>query len=74
MEQLNLFDIQFPIYSITRTYKRIWVEMNVTYIETESGIYVLDNKNVEGDSLGKRRLRITNDIYKLYKHNYFQHI
>lgn len=67
MEQLNLFDIQFPIYSITRTYKRIWVEMNVTYIETESGIYLLDNKNVQGDSLGKRRLRIQNDMYKLYK-------
>jgi len=67
MEQLNLFDIQFPIYSITKIYKRVWIEMNVTYIETESGIYVLDNKNVQGDTLGKRRLKIKNDVYTLYK-------
>jgi hypothetical protein len=67
MEQLNLFDIKFPIYSITRTYERIWDDMNVTYIRTVTGTYVLDNKNVEGDTLGKRRLRIKNDIYKLYK-------
>jgi hypothetical protein len=67
MEQLNLFKIIFPIYSITRTYKKIWVDINVTYIETDSGTYILDNKNVQGDTLGKRRLRIKNDVYKLYK-------
>ena len=67
MEQLNLFDIHFPIYSITKTYRRIWSEMNVLYIETEYGIYVLDNKNIQGDTVGKRRLRIKNDIYALYK-------
>jgi hypothetical protein len=66
MEQLNLFDIKFPIYSITKSYKRIWTEMNVTFIETYSGVYVLDNKNIDGDTVGKRRLRIKNDIYKLY--------
>ena len=67
MEQLNLFDINFPIYSITKTYEKIWEDMNVTYVRTSTGTYVLDNKNVEGDTLGKRRLRIKNDIYKLYR-------
>ena len=67
MEQLNLFDIQFPIYSVTKFYKRIWTEMNVLYIETDSGIYILDNKNINGDTVGKRRLRIKNDIYSLYR-------
>ena len=67
MEQLNLFNIHFPAYSITKTYKKIWEEMNVTFIQTESGTYMLDNKNIPGDTLGKRRLRIKNDIYKLYR-------
>ena len=65
MEQLNLFNIQFPIYSITRSYKRIWEDMNVLYIETIYGTYVLDNKNLPGDTVGKRRLQINNsDIYR----------
>lgn len=67
MEQLNLFDINFPIYSITKSYKKIWTDMNVTYIQTESGTYVLDNKNIDGETVGKRRLRIKNKIYPLYK-------
>jgi hypothetical protein len=65
MEQLNLFDIEFPIYSITNSYKRIWEDMNVLYIETPYNTYVLDNKNLPGDTLGKRRLQISNsDIYR----------
>lgn len=64
MEQLRLFDIEFPIYSITPNYKRIWNELNVLYIETDSGQYVLDNKNLNGDTLGQRRLK--NKTSKLY--------
>ena len=65
MEQLNLFDIKFPIYSITTSYKKIWKDMNVLYIETPYGTYVLDNKNLPGDTVGKRRLQIKNsDIYR----------
>jgi hypothetical protein len=66
MEQLNLFELSFPLYSITRSYKRIWREMNVLYIETDSGIYILDNKNLAGDTVGKRRLQIKTDYYKVY--------
>lgn len=32
--------------------------MNVLYIETGSGVYILDNKNVQGDTLGSRRVRL----------------
>lgn len=61
MPQLRLSDIKFPIYSLTPNFKRIWEEMNVLYIETNSGVYILDNKNLSGDTLGQRRLRIRSD-------------
>lgn len=65
----QLSDIEFPIYGITNNHKRIWEEFNVLYIETESGEYVLDNKNISGESLGKRRLKLNNtdNIYSLRK-------
>lgn len=65
MEQLNLFNLNFPLYSITKTYKRIWTELNVLYIKTQSGTYVLDNKNLSGDNVGKRRIKIqSSELYK----------
>ena len=54
----TLADISFPLYGITSRYKRIWNEFNIQYIETRSGIYILDNKNLDGDTVGKRRLKI----------------
>ena len=54
----TLADITFPLYGITPRYKRIWEEYNILYIETQSGIYMLDNKNLDGDTVGKRRLKI----------------
>jgi hypothetical protein len=60
----NIFDMQFPIFAISTNNKRIWTEDKITYVETASGVYVLDNKNIKGDTLGQRRLRIKNS--KLY--------
>ena len=65
MEQLSLFNIDFPVFGITNKYKKIWEEHNVLYIETETGIYVLDNKNMDGNTLGERRLKINTS--KLYR-------
>ena len=56
----NLWDIKFPIFSITENCKRIWTEYKVTYIETQSGVFILDNKNIKGDTLGSRRLLLKN--------------
>jgi len=68
MEQLkkckNIYDIQFPIFAVAKNYERIWEEDNITSIQTASGVYVLDNKNIQGNTLGQRRLRIKNS--KLY--------
>jgi len=54
----NFSDIEFPIFTLTPNYKRIWDEFNVKYIETPSGIYILDNMNLNGRTLGERRLKI----------------
>lgn len=62
MERLSLFEVEFPIYSITSSYKKIWEDTNVLYIETPYNTYVLDNKNLPGDTVGKRRLQIHNSI------------
>lgn len=55
----HITDIQFPVYGITNNYKKIWEEDKVLYIETNTGVYVLDNKNLVGSSVGKRRLLLT---------------
>lgn len=55
-----IWDIDFPIFAITNNYRNIWTEDNITKIETASGVYVLDNKNIQGNTLGQRRLRINN--------------
>jgi len=60
MEQLNVYDITFPIFKLP-DFRRIWEDTNVLYIETESGVYILDNKNLDGDTLGKRRIRISSE-------------
>jgi len=60
---LGLHNIEFPIYNITENYIKIWEELNVVYILTNSGTYILDNKNLGGETLGERRLHINNDLY-----------
>lgn len=60
----SIFDVSFPIFALAKQYDRVWTEDNITKIQTPSGIYVLDNKNMKGDNLGQRRLRIKNS--KLY--------
>ena len=54
----NIWDVEFPIFGLAKNYKRTWTEDRISYIETDSGVYVLDNKNLEGDTLGQRRLRV----------------
>ena len=61
---MQVFDVQFPVFGISNNHRRIWTEDRITKIQTDSGVYVLDNKNIQGDTLGQRRLRINNS--KLY--------
>jgi len=64
-------DINFPIFVITPTYKRIWDEYNIKYIKTESGTYILDNKNLEGKTLGERRLKIKTGLRYIPRKAYY---
>jgi hypothetical protein len=67
----DLSDINFPIFTITPTYKRIWDEFNVKYIETASGIYILDNMNLSGKTLGERRLHIKSGLRYIPRTAYY---
>lgn len=60
IERKSIFNINFPVFAVANSHKRLWSEDNILYIQTDSGVYVLDNKNIEGKTLGQRRLRITN--------------
>jgi hypothetical protein len=53
-----LNNFSWPIYSISSD-TRIWEENNVLYLTTAFGVkYILDNKNLSGNTLGVRRLRL----------------
>lgn len=53
-----LKNIKFPVFAVGH-YAKLWSENNILYLESESGIiYKLDNKNLQGSTLGLRRLRI----------------
>ena len=64
-------DIEFPVFTITNGNHKIWTEMNVTYIKTDSGTYVLDNKNMPGNNLGERRLQIKNSLRYIPRKAYY---
>lgn len=57
---MNLRDIVWPIYKI-REYNVLNTERGISYIETYTGSYIIDNKNLKGNSLAERRLRIDKD-------------
>ena len=59
----------FPLYHI-RACEAIVTEDNITTIMTPYGNYILDNKNIKGDTLGERRLRlgpVLQEDQKLYR-------
>lgn len=61
---MKLSEISFPVYNlrhVTRTYE----ENKVLYAETIYDTYIIDNKNLRGDTLGERRLRVQGE--KLYR-------
>lgn len=65
MQHKKLTEIKFPIYAITSSYLKIWEEFGVLYIRTKKE-KILDNKNVDGATLGSRRAKISTDsLYKL---------
>lgn len=65
---MNLQDIQFPVFQLGE-HDRIETISNITYVYRADQQLILDNKNLHGDTLGKRRLRILDKdkIFKLSK-------
>jgi len=61
-----LQDIRFPVFNL-RGIEKTWEDSNILYVKTVYDTYILDNKNLKGDILGERRLRVTGKLYKLGK-------
>lgn len=64
---MNIKDIKWPIYAIGEDTK-IHSEYNVTFATTYDKVTIIDNKNLEGDTLGRRRLNLDpDDLYRFNK-------
>jgi len=65
LKLVNIRDIRWPIYAIGSDHI-VSEDMNVIYVEHNGALSILDNKNLSGDSIGKRRLRIAKEeLYHL---------
>lgn len=63
--ELTLDKINFPVFKC-RDIKRVEEEDGIIYVHTYYKTYTLDNKNLKGNSMGERRLRIKNKENPLY--------
>ena len=61
---MNLNELRWPLYLLGK-HSKVWEEEGITYIDTDYGQSILDNKNITGNSLGIRRLKLSE--YKLYR-------
>lgn len=60
-----LSKVVFPAYRL-RSYTRMYNEELALLIETRNGTYILDDKSLEGETLGERRLKIADEyLYPL---------
>ena len=67
----DINEIVFPVFSLPICKHTIYTEYNITYIKTPRTLKILDNKNIEGETLGIRRSKINSpELYKP-KHVYF---
>jgi hypothetical protein len=62
----SLNSIRFPIYRI-RKHSKMWNDNNVIHIDTFKGSYILDNRNLPGNFLNRRRSLKGKEAYPLYK-------
>jgi len=63
---MMLSNVKFPVF-VLREFDELKEVDGVITITSYTGEYIVDNKNLEGDTLGKRRLRITGRLYPLSK-------
>jgi len=59
---VNLSEVRFPVYNI-RNVESIFEEDKILYAETLYNTYVIDNRNLAGNTMGKRRLRVQDPLY-----------
>jgi len=63
----SIKDMLFPLYYIGE-HDRVYSEFNVTYVENKGKTLILDNKNLDGLTLGARRLKLpSKELYQFRK-------
>jgi len=66
----SIKDVVFPIYYIG-THERTYSEFNVDYVVCNGIDYILDNKNLEGKTLGARRMSLDSKYKYHFKKTLF---
>jgi len=61
---VDISKVVFPIFNL-RNIERIYEEDGIVYVQSAYQTTILDNTNLAGDTLGERRLRITEPVYTL---------
>jgi len=54
---MELHEIVFPVFKM-RQYNKLETIDNIVYVHTHWQSYVLDNRNLQGDTIGVRRLKM----------------
>jgi len=65
----SLDRINFPVFKL-RQFNKLTTIDGITRVETHWKTYILDNKNLLGETLGERRLRIKEGIIYPFKTTY----
>ena len=66
MYKMRLTDIKYPIFPL-REHVKVENVDDVLYVHSLRGSWILDNKNLPGETLAIRRFRISNSLYPLNK-------
>ncbi|MCP3899132.1 MAG: hypothetical protein GY707_05295 [Desulfobacteraceae bacterium] len=67
---MKITDIVWPIYYIGQ-HDEIYTEYNVTYLSNKERVFIIDNKNLSGDTIGKRRLKLRGEVLYKFKKTLF---
>jgi len=62
--------IQYPIFAMGVSFQDFYSEDNILFAKDDRGYRILDDRNLEGDTLGERRLQLratVQEVYPLYR-------
>lgn len=70
ISNVSLSNIVFPVFKF-RKYTSVKNDDGIVYVDTYYKTYIVDNTNLEGETLGERRLRVKTKEFPLYPFKVF---